>query len=232
VSNLIAWAVTIVTVLFLTPLFTSLPEAVLAALIIHAVWHLIVARKLSNLRSQAPHELAFAILALLGVLLIDVLEGMIIGLGASLLFVVFKASRPHVSFLGREPDEPGVFSDLSRHPDNSPVPGVLIVRPDAPLFYANWRSVSDRVKAMIEEMPSPPRAVILDSSNQDEIDYTSTVGVAGLVKELEGKGIDVYFVGVHSTILEQDRSGLLAPMLAGHMFPTTDAAVRHLETAT
>jgi high affinity sulfate transporter 1 len=231
VTNIIAWAVTIITVLFLTPLFTSLPEAVLAALIIHAVWHLIAARKLAAIRYQAPSEVWFGVIALLGVLLIDVLEGMIIGLLASLLFVVFRASRPHVSSLGRVPDQPGVFSDLSRHPENTAVPGVLIVRPDEPVFYANWRTVADRVKSLIEEMPSLPRAVIIDSSNQDEIDYTSTVGIAGLVKELTEKGIDVYFVGLHAPILREDKTGLLAPILEGHAFPTMDSAVRHVEAA-
>jgi MFS superfamily sulfate permease-like transporter len=124
-----------------------------------------------------------------------------------------------------------VFSDLTRHPDNVPVPGVLIVRPDQPVFYANVRTVRDRVKALIDEMPSPPRTVIFDSSNQDEIDYTSTEGIAGLVKELTEKGIEVYFVGLHAPILEEDETGLLAPIFKGHAFPTMDAAVRRAEAA-
>jgi len=231
VSNLVAWAVTIITVLFLTPLFTSLPEAVLAALIIHAVWHLIVARKLATLRRQAPHEVWFGVAALLGVLLIDVLEGMIIGLIASLAFVVYRASRPHVSALGRVPGQPGVFSDLARHPENTPVPGVLIVRPHEPLFYANWRSVRDRVKDLIDELPSPPHAVIFDASNQDEIDYTSTLGIAALVKELAEDGMEVYFAGVHGTIFEHDDTGVLAPIAQQRAFPTMEEAVRRAEAA-
>jgi SulP family sulfate permease len=232
VTNIVAWAVTIITVLFLTPLFTSLPEAVLAALIIHAVWHLIVARKLSTLRNQAPHELAFGLAALLGVLLIDVLEGMIIGLLASLLFVVYRSSRSHVSSLGRAPGEPAAFSDLSWHPENTRVPGVLIVRPDETLYYANWRSVRDSIKSMVDELPTAPRAVILDLSSQYELDYTSTVGLESLVRELEKDSIDVSFVGLHAPILRQDKSGLLAPIFEGHTFPTMDDAVRHAEGAT
>jgi high affinity sulfate transporter 1 len=231
VTNIVAWAVTIITVLFLTPLFTSLPEAVLAALIIHAVWHLIVARKLSTLRAQAPHELVFGLLALLGVLLIDVLEGMVIGLLASLLFVVYQSSRSHVSSLGRAPGEPATYSDLSWHPENTPVPGVLIVRPDDALYYANWRSVRDSIKAMVDEMPAPPRAVIFDLSDQYELDYTSTVGLDSLVRELTADGIDASFVGLHAPILRQDKSGLLAPIFEGHSFPTMDDAVRHAEGA-
>ena len=151
-TNLVTWVVTIITVLFLTPLFTTLPEAVLAALIIHAVWHIIASRKLQKIRLASRVEFWFGVLALAGVLFIDVLQGMIIGVVASLVFVIYRSSRPHVSSLGRVPGVPGAYSDLGRHPENTPVPGVLIVRVDGQLYYANALTVRDRVKAMIAEM--------------------------------------------------------------------------------
>ena len=137
VSNLIAWVATVITLLFLTPLFASLPEAVLAALIIQAVWSIIASRKLRRLRAASRTEFWFGLLAMLGVVFIDVLEGMIIGLVSSLVFVVYRSSRPHLAVLGGIPDIPGAYSELSRHPENVPVPGVLIVRLDGPLYYAN-----------------------------------------------------------------------------------------------
>src|SRR5512135_233138 len=76
VANLVTWGVTIITVLFLTPLFTALPEAVLAALIIHAVWHIIISRKLRRARLVSPVEFWLGVLAFAGVLLIGVLQGM------------------------------------------------------------------------------------------------------------------------------------------------------------
>jgi len=124
VTNLVTWVVTIITVLFLTPLFTTLPEAVLAALIIHAVWHIIASRKLLKIRQASPVEFWFGALALAGVLFIDVLQGMIIGVVASLVFVIYKTSRPHISSLGRVPGVPGAYSDLSRHPENTPIRGI------------------------------------------------------------------------------------------------------------
>ena len=174
VTNLVTWVVTIVTVLFLTPLFTTLPEAVLAALIIHAVWHIIASRKLQQIRLVSRVEFWFGVLTLAGVLLIDVLEGMIIGVVASLVLVIYRSSRPHLSALGRVPGVPGAYSDLTRHPENIPVPGVLILRLDGPLYYANALTVRDRVKAMVEEAKPLPRAVIFDAAAQDEIDLTST----------------------------------------------------------
>jgi len=233
VTNLVAWVVTIVTLLFLTPLFAPLPEAVLAALIIHAVWHIIASRKLQKLRQESRVEVWFGVLALAGVLLIDVLQGMIIGLVASLLFVVYKTSRPHIASLGRVPGAPGAFSDLSRHPENIPVSGVLIVRVDAQLYYANALTVRDRVKAMLAEMETPPRALIFDASAQDQIDVTSTNIIKSLYNELNGKGIEVYLADAHAPVLEHGReTGLLELIGEDHVYPTVDAAVRMLEATT
>ena len=148
ITNLVAWIVTIVTLLFLTPLFAPLPEAVLAALIIHAVWHIIASRKLQKIRLASRVEFWFGVAALLGVVLVDVLQGMVIGLVASLIFVVYKSSRPHLSSLGRVPGIPGAYSDLSRHPENLAVPGILILRLDSPIYFANAQTVREQVKSL------------------------------------------------------------------------------------
>ena len=137
VSNLVTWVATIVTLLFLTPLFRTLPEAVLGALIIHALWHVLASRKFQKIRLASRVEFWFAVLAFCGVIFIDVFEGMIIGLVASMLFVVYQSSRPHISSLGHVPGVPGSYSDLGRHPENIPVPGILIARLDGQLYYAN-----------------------------------------------------------------------------------------------
>jgi MFS superfamily sulfate permease-like transporter len=112
------------------------------------------------------------------------------------------------------------------------VPGVLIVRVDGQLYYANALTVRDRVKAMIADMASPPRVVIFDSSAWYEIDVTSTDVIKGLVKELHGNGIDVCWAEVHAPVLEYGRqTGLLEAFGEDHVFPTVDAAVRAIEPA-
>jgi high affinity sulfate transporter 1 len=230
VTNLVTWVVTIITVLFFTPLFTTLPEAVLAALIIHAVWHIIASRKLQQIRLVSRTEFWCGMLALAGVLLIDVLEGMIIGVVASLVIVIYRSSRPHLSSLGRVPGVPGAYSDLGRHPENTPIPGVLILRLDAPMYYANALTVRDRAKALIEEAETLPRAVIFDAAAQDEIDLTSTDTLKSLVKELRAKNIAVYFAEVHAPIREFSRRTELLELIGeDKIFPTLDAAVRFAE---
>jgi high affinity sulfate transporter 1 len=230
VANLATWVATILTLLFLTPVFKTLPEAVLGALIIHAVWHIIASRKLQKIRRESPVEVWFGVLAMAGVLLIDVLPGMIIGLLASLLFVIYRSSRPHISSLGRIPGVPGGYSDLTRHPENAPVPDVLIVRLDAPLYYANAMTARNNVKAMIAERDVPPRAVIFDAATQDELDVTTTDVIKGLVKELHGRGIDVYFADVHAPVVGHARStGLLEAVGEDHVCPTVEAAVQTID---
>ena len=230
VTNLVTWVVPIITVLFLTPLFTTLPEAVLAALIIHAVWHIIASRKLQQVRLFSRTEFWCGMLALAGVLLIDVLEGMIIGVVASLIIMIYRSSRPHLSSLGRVPGVPSAYSDLTRHPENTPIPGVMILRLDGPLYYANALTVRDRAKTLIEEAEALPRAVIFDAAAQDEIDVTSTDTLKSLIKELRAKNIVVYFADVHAPIGEfSRRTGLLELVGEDKIFPTVDAAVRFAE---
>jgi SulP family sulfate permease len=230
IANLVAWGVTLITLLFFTPLFTSLPEAVLAALIIHAVWHILTARKLEKIRLVSRTEFALAALTLAGVLFIDVLEGMIIGLVASVLLILYRSSRPHISSLGRLPGIPGAYSDLNRHPENNTVPGVLILRLDAPMYYANALTVKEQVKALVDAAQPPPRAVVLDAAGQDSLDLTSVEVLKGLVLELKEKGIAIYVAEVHAPVLEfGQRMGLMEIIGEDHIFPTIEVAVHFIE---
>ena len=230
VTNLVTWVVTIITVLFLTPLFKTLPEAVLGALIIHALWHILASRKLQKIRLASRVEFWFAILAFAGVIFIDVLEGMIIGLVASMLFVVYRSSRPHISSLGHVPGVPGSYSDLGRHPENIPVPGILIVRLDGQLYYANSSLFRDQIMKMIEESEKPPVAVVLDASAWYQIDVTSADILQKMVKEFRIKGMDVFLADVHSPVRDYAReTGLLDAIGEDHLFPTIDTAVKYIE---
>jgi high affinity sulfate transporter 1 len=230
IANIVAWVVTLVTLLFLTPLFTDLPEAVLAALIIHAVWHILAARKLEKIRSVSRTEFWLGVIALLGVLFIDVLQGMIIGLMASLLLMIYNSSRPHVASLGRIPGIPGAYSDLNRHPENTAVPGILIVRLDAPVYYANALTVRERIKALVADTQPPPHAVVMDAAGQDVLDITTAEALKGLVVELKEKGIDYYVAELHAPVWEfGQRTTLIELIDEDHIFPTVDAAVRFIE---
>ncbi len=157
VSPLIAAALILVTVLLLTPLFKNLPEAVLAALIIHAVSHLWKLAEFRRYWGERPAEFWLGLATLIGVITIDVLPGLVIGVTSMLLLVIYTASRPHVVVLGRVPDVPGAYGDIGRHPDYEQIKDLLVLRAEAPLFYANatLRSASN-IKQLVGERNPPP----------------------------------------------------------------------------
>jgi MFS superfamily sulfate permease-like transporter len=230
VSTLFAWGATILTVLFLTPIFQSLPEAVLAALIIRAVWNIIAQGKLRYARRVSRAEFTLGVLTFAGVILIDVLPGMLIGVVSAVLLTVYQSTRPHVSSLGRVPHAAGAYSDMTRHPENLPVPGILILRLDAPLYYANAVTVHDRFMQFIKQTDPPPKAVLIDASIQDSLDITSSEMLKSLIKLIRNQGIEIYFAEVHSPVLEfSAMTSLLDLVDEDHLFPTVDMAVREIE---
>jgi MFS superfamily sulfate permease-like transporter len=107
---------------------------------------------------------------------------------------------------------------------------VLIVRLDAPMYYANALTARNRLKAMIRDASPPPRAVIFDAEGQDDLDVTSASVLKGLIAELRAAGVAVSFAGVHTPVLERGRqTGLLEAVGGDGVFPTVDLAVQALE---
>ena len=183
----------------------NLPEAVLAALIIHALWHILVARKLQRVRLISwDGSSRLGVITFLGVILIDVLQGMLLGLLCSILLVVYRTSRPHLSSLGRVPGVPGAFSDMTR---------------DRQHTRARRADPASRCVDVLCQRPHGPRpdegpggggrdaavGLIFDAAAEDTLDVTSADVIKGLVKEFQGQGITVYAVEVHAPVIEFGR---------------------------
>ena len=134
-AYLIAGCLIVATVLFLTGLFEQLPEAVLGAIVIHAVSGMIDFRKLTSLRAAKTPDFWAALGALAGVIALGILPGLAVGIGLSLVLFVHRLDHPHTAVLGRLPD--GTFADTTRDPSAVPADGVLVYRLDAPLIFAN-----------------------------------------------------------------------------------------------
>jgi MFS superfamily sulfate permease-like transporter len=114
---------------------------------------------------------------LAGVTLIDVLPGLLIGVVAMLVLVIYEATRSHASVLGEVPGVRGAYRDVERHPDYQRVPGLLVLRLAAPPFYANATLVRDRIKYLVGASDPVPRVVILEPmANDGGIDITRRGG--------------------------------------------------------
>ena len=137
---------------------------------------------------------------------------------------------PHLSRLGKVPNDPGAYSDMTRHPENALVPGIFIVRLDAPIYYANALTVRDKIMNMLKESDQPVTAVLFDAAVQDALDITSSNMLKSLIKRLHNQGIATYFAEVQDPVLEfSAKTGLLDLIGADHLFSTVDTAVHHIE---
>ncbi|ROO87709.1 high affinity sulfate transporter 1 [Actinocorallia herbida] len=192
VSGLTAAALTVVTLLFLTGLFESLPEATLAAIVIAAVVDLLDFPALARLYRiwtsrlgqiygpAARADFLAALAALLGVLVFDTLPGLFLGIGVSLVLLLYRASRPNLTELGRLPG--GAWVDRDRNPEAETVPGVVVVRVEGGLFFAN----ADRIRSAVRAIGARDDvyAVVLDAGVIPFVDVTAAEMLAGLRTDL------------------------------------------------
>jgi MFS superfamily sulfate permease-like transporter len=226
-SPVIAAALSLVTVVALTPLFTQLPEAVLAAMIIHAVARLMRVAQMRRFYRLVRREFWLGMITLAGVITLDVLPGLLIGVVLSLLVLAYRVSRPAFSVLGASPDVPGAYEDLARHADARALPGVLIVRPDAPLFYANAQPLRDAVRDLLDSSAGPVRTLILDLDASNYLDVTSAEALGAIAAELKAERVRLGLAHLHASAADLlRRSGAIAEDGGCAVFPTLDAAVR------
>ncbi|WP_322938390.1 SulP family inorganic anion transporter [Nocardioides bizhenqiangii] len=230
VSGLSAAIFVVLTILFLTPIFKDLPEAVLAALIIHAVSHLMRVTSLVKVRRLAPAEFWMGILAFAGVLLIDVLEGLVIAMLASLLLVIYRSSRSSVTALGRLPGSEDLYTAMVRNPDAVPLDGVLIIRTDEPVYYANAVSNRDAVRDLVRSTVPPVTTVVFDPQTQHDLDFTTLEILTELLDWLEGRNIEVHLVATHSDLVAiAKRAGLIHLGGRVHVAPTLTDVIAQLK---
>jgi sulfate permease, SulP family len=217
-------ALVVLTILFLTGLFVNLPEAALAAIVIHAVMGMIKPLKIWGLRRVRVPDFWLALFAFLGVLLIGVMAGIVIGVLLSLLLLLLRLGSPHTAVLGRDPDRG--FVDVSVNPGAVPVPGVVVLRVDGPLVFASVDGALGDLRTAVAAAPEPPGVVVLDLSATYEIDVTAADALASLLDDLRLEGKELRFAGARAPVREYAaRLGLANLAGIAEPYPTVDAAV-------
>jgi sulfate permease, SulP family len=225
ISTITASLCVALTLAFLLPLFRNLPEAVLGAIVVHAVAHLVDIRTLRYYAKLRTGSLWAALAALLGVLQMGILRGLIFAVGLTLIALMHKLSSNRDSVLGRLPGSNN-FVDVERHPEAEQIPGLLIFRPNGILFFANANRIHNRVRILVKQAKIPFRQVLFNLEACPELDVTSLEMLTHLRNELSQAGIELHFARVADPVRDLFcRSGFLDDLGEGSFFRGVDLAV-------
>jgi high affinity sulfate transporter 1 len=218
-------AALIVLMLVLVPgLLKNLPNPTLAAVVIAASLSLADIPGTVRLYRQRPVECLLSITAFLGVALLGVLEGIAVAVALSILNVFRRAWWPYQTTLGRVPGLSGQH-DRRQHPEAEELPGLVIFRFDAPLFFANARTFRDRIRSLAAA-EQRPTWIIIAAEPITDVDTTAADMLADLDPELNAKGTSLVFAELKDPVRAKlERYALIGPLDPDHFFPTLDAAV-------
>lgn len=200
--------------LFLTGLLENLPKAVLAAVVLTAILGLFDFRGLLYMWRVSRMDFYAATIAIIGVLLLGILQGILLAALISILLLLARASRPHVALLGRIPGT-NSYSDLARHPENEPLGSVIACRPEASLLYVNAGYVLETVMASVLKNRSKIRAVVCDLSASPYLDLAGARILHALHDELAAQGIALQIVGARGRVRDLLRADGLAEKVGG-----------------
>ena len=204
IANLVAAALSFLTLVFLTPLFRQLPHPALAAIVIAAMMHLSRPAYLKGLAGRARWEFRVALMVIAGELVFGVLQGIGIGVVVSLLLLIYRTSHPRGAVLGQLPGTEA-YRNIERHPEAITFPGLLVWRVAGDLFFASiGRVESDLVQALAANQP---RALLLDAEGVSVVDTTAADELLALIGKLRAQGLTVGFARVRDSVREQMRCG-------------------------
>ncbi|MEV4151836.1 SulP family inorganic anion transporter [Nocardia salmonicida] len=219
-------ALAVLLFVLLAPGLTAyLPDATLGAVVIVAATALIDIPGMVRMWHMSSVEFALATAAFVGVALVGVLQGIVVAIGLSFVAVVARAWQPYRTELVRTSDRPG-YHDVERHPDGQRIPGLVLVRFDAPLFFANGQIFDEYVRSVVAEAPPPIEWVIIASEPITDLDTTAVDEIVDLDNYLSGKAIQLKFAEMKGPIKDKlIRFGVGDRFDRTHFYPTIEAAV-------
>jgi len=170
-------------------------------------------------------ELVFSLACFFGVLLLGVIQGIFIAVGLALLTFIWRAWRPYDAVLGRVDDLKG-YHDISRHPEAKLIPGLVLFRWDAPLFFANASIFQEHVLRAVSRAPTPTKWVVVAAEPVTDIDITAADMLAELDQQLHQAGMDLLFAEMKGPVKDHlKRYGLFNTLGQENFFPTLGQAV-------
>jgi len=223
-SELVTATMTLVTMLLFAPVLALMPQATLAAVVIVYSIGLIKPLEFRDVLRIRRTEFTWAVIAFAGVVLVGTLKGILVAIIVSLVALAYQVANPAVHVLGRKPGT-NVFRPRTReHPEDEEFPGLLMLRPEGRIFFANAEQMSQKIKPLIEE--ARPTTVVMDMSNVLDIEYTALKILIEAEKRERERGIKLWLVGLNPHMLDMiQRSGLGATLGRERMFFNMEIAL-------
>ncbi len=232
IAYIICAVLTILTLLFLMPLFTNLPHAALGAIVIEAMLGLDQTAKLRRLARLNRMEFALAIVCFLGVLTLGVLQGVLVAVILSLLVLIKHASSPATAVLGQIAQSDH-YRDVKLHPEAQTYPGLLIYRFDAALVFPNAAHFADDLQRYLSQTQPPVTAVLVNAETINAVDVTGAEQLINLHTRLTSAGIGLYFAEVKDPVRQMFRqAGVEEAIGQAHFFESVRDGVEALQTKT
>jgi len=185
--------VLILSLYFLTGIFKNLPEVILAVIVIDAVIGLIDIKEMRHLYRVSPIEFWVTVITIIAVVYVGVLRGIIIAVLFSFIILLRRSASPHMAVLGRIPGT-SLYSDMLRHPDNLPVEGVVILRPEASILYFNTNYIREKIHEIIQSHQGSLKLLIFDLSSANYVDIAGARFMVQLKDDLAKKKVDFRIV--------------------------------------
>ncbi|SHM85034.1 SulP family inorganic anion transporter [Polaribacter sp. KT 15] len=229
-AALISVIMVVITLLFLTPLFYHLPKTVLAAIIIVAVFGLVNFKEAGFLWKANKLDFWLMLATFLATLLLGIEYGIIVGVGLSLIILIFRTSRPYVAELGKVPNS-NFYRNKNRFDEVVIDDDILVFRFDAQLFYANSSYFRDKLDEMMCRKGSALKLIVLDAESINRVDSTGVEMLKERIKYCQKRNITFYFAGVKGPVRDDlFRSGILEIIDLKHFFMRANQAVKFYKT--
>jgi high affinity sulfate transporter 1 len=228
VAELVTASGALATLLLLAPFIALMPKAALAAVVIVYSFDLIKPSEFVAIRRVRTAEFRWAIIALAGVVVLGTLQGIVVAVIVSLLSLARQAYNPPVYALGRKPGTTVFRAVSAEHPDDEQWPGLLMIRVEGRLFFANAQRVGDLVWPMVEA--AKPSVVLLDFRAVTDVEYTALKMLGEAEEKLRGAGRQLWVAGLNPAVFEVvERSSLGAALGHERMFLNMQAAVEKFQ---
>jgi sulfate permease, SulP family len=225
--SLLAILLIAVIVLFAGGLFSFVPEAALAGVLMFIALRICRIDIIRKIYLNGGIEILLVIASAALVVIMPIQAGVAMSIGLSLLHSLYIVARPDSAVLARVPDTT-IWWNLPPEVPGEHEPGVLVFAPGAPINFTNAYYIRDKLQAAIAKLPEPCRLVVLEANGVINFDFTGADIVQQMITELRSQGIDVVFARMESEIAQHaaERAGLLALLGPDHVFRSVEDAIQ------